>query len=70
MLKIIEQEFNSHLKIASKLIVETLIKGNKILLCGNGGKMNSVCDNIAKIEEMHILFNHTICQLVDEAFEK
>jgi len=51
MLKTIEQEFNSHLdtiqnviklsakdlEIASKLVVETILNGNKVLLCGNGG---------------------------------
>ena len=44
----------------------------------NGGKMNQVCDlnlivpsdNTPRIQEMHILFGHTICQLIDNAFER
>ena len=51
MLKMIEQELNAHkttiektievmipqIEEASKLVIETLKNGNKILLCGNGG---------------------------------
>ena len=51
MLKIIQDEFQSHLETiqkvinhmepllaeASQLVVETLRNGNKILICGNGG---------------------------------
>jgi D-sedoheptulose 7-phosphate isomerase len=40
----------------------------------SGGKLKSICDlcicipstNTARIQEMHILIGHTICQLVDE----
>ncbi|MCH9741281.1 MAG: D-sedoheptulose 7-phosphate isomerase [Epsilonproteobacteria bacterium] len=43
----------------------------------DGGKMNEVCDvnlvvpsdNTPRIQEMHILFGHTICQIIDEAFD-
>ena len=43
----------------------------------DGGAMNEVCDlnlivpsnNTPRIQEMHILFGHTICQLIDDAFE-
>lgn len=39
----------------------------------DGGKMNEVCDlnlivpssNTPRIQEMHILFGHTICQIID-----
>jgi len=42
----------------------------------DGGAMNEVCDrnlvvqsnNTPRIQEMHILFIHTICQLVDDNF--
>jgi len=42
----------------------------------DGGKMNEVCDinlvvpsdNTPRIQEMHILFGHTICQIIDDAF--
>jgi D-sedoheptulose 7-phosphate isomerase len=41
-----------------------------------GGEMNSLCDinlivpsdDTPRIQEMHILFGHTICHLVDQAF--
>jgi len=44
----------------------------------DGGKMNEVCDlnlvvpsnNTPRIQEMHILFGHTICQCIDDAFEE
>ncbi len=43
----------------------------------DGGEMNNYCDvnlvvpsnNTPRIQEMHILFGHTICQLIDDAFE-
>ena len=43
----------------------------------DGGKMNKVCDinlivpsdNTPRIQEMHILFGHTICQIIDESFK-
>jgi D-sedoheptulose 7-phosphate isomerase len=42
----------------------------------DGGHMNDVCDlnlvvpsdNTPRIQEMHILFGHTICQIVDDNF--
>ncbi len=42
-----------------------------------GGEMNEYCDfnlvvpsdNTPRIQEMHILFGHIICQLIDNAFE-
>ena len=42
----------------------------------NGGAMNEVCDlnlvvpsdNTPRIQEMHIMFGHTICQCIDDAF--
>lgn len=44
----------------------------------DGGAMNECCDlnlivpsnNTPRIQEMHILFGHTICQLIDDAFEQ
>ena len=44
----------------------------------NGGNMNDVCDlnlvvpsdNTPRIQEMHILFGHTICQCIDEAYKE
>ena len=43
----------------------------------DGGAMNQYCDinlvvpsdNTPRIQEMHILFGHTICQLIDDAFD-
>lgn len=43
-----------------------------------GGKFNSLCDinlvvpsdDTPRIQEMHILIGHTICQLIDESFTK
>jgi D-sedoheptulose 7-phosphate isomerase len=45
---------------------------------GDGGPMNEFCDvnlkvpsyNTPRIQEMHIIFGHTICQLIDSAFSK
>jgi len=42
----------------------------------DGGKMNKLCDvnlvvpsdDTPRIQEMHILFGHTLCQIVDDAF--
>lgn len=44
----------------------------------NGGNMNDVCDlnlvvpsdNTPRIQEMHILFGHTICQCIDDAYKE
>lgn len=54
--------------------------GCKIIgFSGNdGGEMNEYCDvnlvvpsnNTPRIQEMHILFGHTLCQIIDNAFEK
>ena len=43
----------------------------------DGGEMNDYCDinlvvpsnDTPRIQEMHILFGHTICQLIDDAYE-
>ncbi len=43
-----------------------------------GGEMNGYCDinlvvpsdNTPRIQEMHILIGHTICQIIDSAFEE
>lgn len=42
----------------------------------NGGKLGKICDliiqvpsdNTARIQEMHILIGHIICEMIDEAF--
>ncbi len=44
----------------------------------DGGVMNDLCDlnlvvpsnNTPRIQEMHILFGHTICQCIDDAFDE
>ena len=44
----------------------------------DGGAMNDLCDinlvvpsnDTPRIQEMHILFGHTICQLIDNAYEE
>ena len=44
----------------------------------DGGAMNELCDinlivpsdDTPRIQEMHILFGHTICQLIDDAYEE
>jgi len=61
------------LKLAKQLECNTLGFSGK-----DGGDMNSVCDiNIVvpsddtpRIQEMHILFGHIICQAIDDAFEE
>ncbi len=61
----------SALQTASKLGCKTLGFSGK-----NGGKMNEVCninlivpsDDTPRIQEMHILFGHILCQIVDDAF--
>lgn len=43
-----------------------------------GGEMNAICtlnlivpsDDTPRIQEMHILFGHILCQIVDDAFEQ
>ena len=59
------------LKLGKELGCKTLGFSGK-----NGGDMNNVChlnlivpsNNTPRIQEMHILFGHTICQCIDEAF--
>ena len=57
--------------------VANIIGCRKIGLSGrNGGEMNDCCDvnivvpsdDTARIQEMHILIGHTICQLIDLEF--
>jgi len=52
---------------------------HSIGLSGNGGgNMNDVCDinivvpstNTPRIQEMHILIGHTICQIIDDNFKE
>jgi D-sedoheptulose 7-phosphate isomerase len=61
----------SALETASKMHCHTIgLSGN------NGGKMNKICNiNIVipssdtpRIQEMHIVIGHTICQLIDQEF--
>jgi len=68
----------------SKNVISALAVGNEtgcktLGFSGrSGGGMNDVCDlnlvvpsnNTPRIQEMHILFGHTICQCIDEAFHK
>ena len=59
------------LKLASELGCKTLGFSGR-----DGGIMNEVChinlvvpsDDTPRIQEMHILFGHTICQIVDDNF--
>ena len=61
----------SALKLAKDMKCETIGFSGR-----DGGSMNEVCDinlvvpsdNTPRIQEMHILFGHTICHLVDESF--
>ncbi|MEA1914360.1 MAG: SIS domain-containing protein, partial [Campylobacterota bacterium] len=68
---------NSHnvlnaLKMANNLDCMTLGLSGR-----NGGAMNDVCDinlivpsdDTPRIQEMHILFGHIICQAIDDAFQ-
>ena len=58
----------SALKLAKELGCSTVGFSGR-----DGGKMNEVCDvnlvvpsdNTPRIQEMHILFGHTICQIID-----
>lgn len=61
----------SALETARALSCKTLgLSGN------DGGKMNALCDinlvvpssDTPRIQEMHILFGHILCQIVDDAF--
>jgi D-sedoheptulose 7-phosphate isomerase len=61
----------SALSVAKELGCKTLGMSGK-----DGGKMNSVCDlnlvipsdDTPRIQEMHILIGHILCQAVDDAF--
>ena len=62
----------SALEVAKELGCATLGMSGK-----SGGKMNEVCDlnltipsdDTPRIQEMHILIGHILCQAVDDAFE-
>lgn len=65
-------------------VVKALKKANSLncktigLSGRDGGEFNSVCDiniiarthDTPRIQEMHIIFGHTICHLIDQAFLK
>lgn len=59
----------SALKLAKEMGCQTIGFSGR-----DGGKMNEVCDvnlvvpsnDTPRIQEMHILFGHTICQVIDE----
>ncbi len=61
----------SALKIAKKLGCQSIGFSGR-----DGGEFNSVCnvnlkaiaEDTARIQEMHILFGHIICHLIDQAF--
>jgi len=67
----------------SRNVVNALILANKLgcktlgLSGKTGGMMNEVChlnllvpsDDTPRIQEMHILFGHIICQAIDDAFK-
>jgi len=61
----------SAFRVASELGCKTLGMSGK-----NGGEMNDACDlnlvvpsdNTPRIQEMHILIGHIVCQAVDDAF--
>ncbi|SFV68094.1 Phosphoheptose isomerase 1 [hydrothermal vent metagenome] len=61
------------LQIAKELKCKTLGLSGK-----SGGEMHKYCDinlivpsnDTPRIQEMHILFGHILCQIVDEAFKK
>ena len=61
----------SAFKVAKELGCSTLGLSGR-----DGGKMNDACDvnlvvpsdDTPRIQEMHILFGHTLCQIVDDAF--
>ena len=62
----------SALKLAKELGCQTIGFSGR-----GGGKMNKVCDvnlvvpsdNTPRIQEMHILFGHTLCQIIDDNFQ-
>ena len=66
----------------SKNVINALKLGHELgcktigLTGRDGGEMNEICninlvvpsDNTPRIQEMHILFGHTICQIIDNNF--
>jgi D-sedoheptulose 7-phosphate isomerase len=68
----------------SKNVINALKLGHEIgcktigLTGRDGGAMNEVCNinlvvpshNTPRIQEMHILFGHTICQIIDDSFKE
>ncbi len=65
------------LNVISALLLAKEMGATTLGFSGNGGgKMNFACDlnlvvpseNTPRIQEMHILFGHTICQIIDDAF--
>ena len=63
------------IEVAAKICINSLKSGGKILLFGNGGgEMNTLCsvnivvpsDDTPRIQEIHILIGHTICQIIDQ----
>ena len=62
----------SALKLASKLNCRTIGFSGQA-----GGEMNKICnvnivapsEDTARIQEMHIIIGHTICHLIDQAYE-
>jgi len=63
----------SAIKLANNLGCKTIGLSGK-----GGGKFNSLCDvniivpseDTPRIQEMHILIGHTICHLIDQAFDQ
>ena len=61
------------IKMAKKMSCKTIGLAGR-----NGGAMNELCDinlvvpsdDTPRIQEMHILFIHTICQIVDDEFKQ
>ena len=61
------------LKLAKKIGCKTIGLSGR-----SGGKFNDLCevnlivgaDDIPRIQEMHILIGHTICHLIDQAFDQ
>jgi len=63
------------LNVISALLLAKEMGATTLGFSGNGGgKMNFACDlnlvvpseNTPRIQEMHILFGHTICQIIDD----
>jgi len=67
---------NSANVIAALTLAKTMGCATLGLSGRDGGAMNEVCDvnlvvpsnDTPRIQEMHILFGHTICHIIDEAF--